>query len=78
MSYPYPQNRHLDRKEKGDQPYKDAKEALNENEAEIEQEASMPHGEEANKSIADKEHEAEERFEEIGADVAGEHEESSR
>jgi len=28
MSYPYPQDRHLDRKEKGAQPYQDAKEAL--------------------------------------------------
>jgi hypothetical protein len=28
MSYPYPQDRHRDRQEKGDQPYKDAREAL--------------------------------------------------
>ena len=28
MSYPYPQDRHLDRKEKGEQPYKDAKEEI--------------------------------------------------
>lgn len=33
MSYPYPQDRHRDRKEKGDQPYKDAKEAFSEAEA---------------------------------------------
>ena len=33
MSYPYPQDRHLDRKEKGDQPYKDAREAMSQNEA---------------------------------------------
>ncbi len=33
MSYPYPQDRHRDRREKGDQPYKDAKEAFSEAEA---------------------------------------------
>ena len=33
MSYPYPQDRHRDRKEKGDQPYKDAKEAMAQQEA---------------------------------------------
>lgn len=33
MSYPYPQDRHRDRREKGDQPYKDAKEAFGEAEA---------------------------------------------
>lgn len=39
MSYPYPQDRHLDRKEKGKQPYKDAKEAMSQNEAQIQTEA---------------------------------------
>ena len=39
MSYPYPQDRHLDRKEKGDQPYKDAREAMSQNEAQIQAEA---------------------------------------
>ena len=39
MSYPYPQDRHLDRKEKGDQPYKDAREAMSQNEATIQAEA---------------------------------------
>ena len=33
MSYPYPQDRHRDRKEKGEQPYKDAREAMSQNEA---------------------------------------------
>ncbi len=28
MSYPYPQDRHRDRKEKGDQPYQDAQESM--------------------------------------------------
>jgi hypothetical protein len=35
MSYPYPQDRHRDRKEKGEQPYKDARETLAENEAQL-------------------------------------------
>ena len=39
MSYPYPQDRHLDRKEKGDQPYKDAKEAMTQTEARLQAEA---------------------------------------
>ena len=39
MSYPYPQDRHLDRKEKGDQPYQDAKEAMSQTEARIQSEA---------------------------------------
>jgi hypothetical protein len=39
MSYPYPQDRHLDRKEKGEQPYKDAREAMSQNEAGIQAEA---------------------------------------
>jgi len=39
MSYPYPQDRHLDRKEKGEQPYKDAREAMSQNEAHVQAEA---------------------------------------
>ena len=39
MSYPYPQDRHRDRKEKGDQPYKDAREAMAQNDASIQAEA---------------------------------------
>jgi hypothetical protein len=39
MSYPYPQDRHRDRKEKGEQPYKDAREAMSQNEADIQAEA---------------------------------------
>ena len=39
MSYPYPQDRHLDRKEKGEQPYKDAREAMSQNEVNIQAEA---------------------------------------
>jgi len=39
MSNPYPQDRHLDRKEKGEQPYKDAREAMSQNEVNIQAEA---------------------------------------
>jgi len=39
MSYPYPQDRHRDRKEKGEQPYQDAKEAMAQQEARIQSEA---------------------------------------
>jgi hypothetical protein len=39
MSYPYPQDRHRDRKEKGEQPYKDDRETLAENEAELRNQA---------------------------------------
>ena len=35
MSYPYPQDRHRDRKDEGEQPYKDAREAMSQQEAEI-------------------------------------------
>ena len=35
MSYPYPQDRHRDRRENGEQPYKDAREAMSQQEAEI-------------------------------------------
>lgn len=40
MSYPYPQDRHRDRKEKGEQPYKDARESMAMAEAELHQAAS--------------------------------------
>lgn len=39
MSYPYPQDRHRDRKEEGGQQYKDAREAMAQQEAEIQAEA---------------------------------------
>ncbi len=39
MSYPYPQDRNRDRKEKGEQPYKDAKEAMSQTEAQLQSEA---------------------------------------
>lgn len=39
MSFPYPQDRHRDRKEKGAQPYQDAKEAMGQSEALLQSEA---------------------------------------
>jgi hypothetical protein len=43
MSYPYPQDRHRDRKEKGEQPYKDDSEAMARHDSELRAEAQrMP------------------------------------
>lgn len=39
MSYPHPKDRHLDEISKGDQPYKDAREALNMKEAKLQRKA---------------------------------------
>ena len=39
MSYPYPQDRHRDRKDQGEQPYKDAREVMSQQEAEVQAEA---------------------------------------
>ncbi len=41
MSYPYPQDRHADRKTKGEQPYKDDKEALTQQASQIQAEAEV-------------------------------------
>lgn len=65
MSYPYPQDRHRDRKEKGDQPYKDATEALTQKEAELEEQASVPYDEREGETIEEQEQAAQERFEDI-------------
>jgi hypothetical protein len=72
MSYPYPQDRHLDRKEKGDQPYKDAREAMSQNEAHIQAEAEA-FGEEHLRQTDEErmeqlESEAPDRLREVGAD----------
>lgn len=76
MSYPYPQDRHRDRKEKGEQPYKDAREAMNETEAELDRQASSRDGfdvaESEEERHARQEAEASERLAEIGDEVAGE------
>lgn len=70
MSYPYPQDRHRDRKEEGDQPYKDAAEAYGQQEAELERKAGQddPQRDEA-ESITDLEREAEERLDRVRKEV---------
>jgi hypothetical protein len=70
MSYPYPQDRHRDRKEKGEQPYKDAREAMRGQEATLQTEAEA-FGEERfqqdeEERIADMAAEAEDRLREVG------------
>jgi hypothetical protein len=72
MSYPYPQDRHRDRKEKGEQPYKDAREAMSQNEAGIQAEAEA-FGEEHlrqtdEERVARLEAEAPDLLREVGAD----------
>jgi hypothetical protein len=72
MSYPYPQDRHRDRKEKGEQPYKDAREAMSQNEAGIQAEAEA-FGEEHLHQTAEErkerlESEAPSLLREVGAD----------
>jgi hypothetical protein len=39
MSYPYPQDRHRDRREKGEQPYKDSRQEMAETDAALQAEA---------------------------------------
>ena len=72
MSYPYPQDRHRDRKEKGEQPYKDAREAMAQNEAGIQAEAEA-FGEEHLRQTDEErmeqlESEAPARLRDVGAD----------
>jgi hypothetical protein len=72
MSFPYPQDRHRDRKEKGEQPYKDAREAMSQNEAQIQTEAEA-FGEEhlhqtAEERVAQLEAEAPDLLREVGTD----------
>jgi hypothetical protein len=78
MSYPYPQDRRREQREKGQKQYEDAVETFTENEAEIRREAGIPHDEQVRRNKEDQEHDAEDRFEEIGDEVAGEGERSSR
>ncbi len=69
MSYPYPQDRHRDRKEEGDQPYKDAAEAYAEKQAELQRKAGAedPQRDDRDEAerIADLERDAEERLDEV-------------
>ena len=76
MSYPYPQDRHRDRKEKGEQPYKDAKEAMSQKSAELQTEAeafgeARLAGTEEERRVA-LETEMKERLEEVGRTLAAE------
>lgn len=70
MSYPYPQNRHKDRRDKGDQPYKDAKESMRENEAELQentdQNPDLGSGLSDEEQTALQEEAAEQRLAEVG------------
>ncbi len=74
MSYPYPQDRHLDRKEKGEQPYKDAKEAMTRSDAQLQAEAEAYGGARAQESEEERtarfEAEAEERLRRVGDELA--------
>ena len=72
MSYPYPQDRHLDRKEKGEQPYKDAREAMSQNEASIQAEEEAFGEEHLHQTDEERmeqlQSEAQARLREVGAD----------
>ncbi len=75
MSFPYPQDRTRERREKGDQPYQDAKEAMSEKEAELQAKAEA-FGE-ARRDEDDDERgarlasEAEERLAEVNRRISG-------
>jgi hypothetical protein len=72
MSYPYPQDRRREQREKGEQPYKDAREVMAEQEADLKAEAEE-YGE-ARAAEGDEERmhrlkaEAEESMREVGVD----------
>ena len=74
MSYPYPQDRHIDRKEKGEQPYKDAKEAMTQSDAQLQADAEAYGEARANESEEERAtrftDEAEERLRRVNAEVA--------
>ena len=75
MSYPYPQDRHLDRKEKGNQPYQDAKEAMAQTQAQIQTEAEA-YGEARREETEEDRNarlaaEGQERLREVNQEVAG-------
>jgi hypothetical protein len=74
MSYPYPQDRSRDKREKGQQPYEDAVESYTENEARIERDAPNPHQRPPRRTDEMQEQEAGERLREIGDDLATRHE----
>ena len=72
MSFPYPQDRNRDRREKGEQPYKDEREALRQSEVSLQAEAEA-YGEarlqESEEETRERlQAEVAERMREIGAD----------
>lgn len=67
MSYPYPQDRHRDRKEKGEQPYKDAKEAMAQERAEID--AQAPLSDAGAQAPEDREAEMQDRLTEVTREI---------
>ncbi|MDQ3657264.1 MAG: hypothetical protein M3457_19595, partial [Chloroflexota bacterium] len=74
MSMPYPPDRARARQDAGEQPFKDDREAMNENEAELHREASTRDGFDVAESEEDRharqEAEASERLGDIGDEVA--------
>ncbi|MDF3038908.1 MAG: hypothetical protein K0Q71_1614 [Thermomicrobiales bacterium] len=82
MSYPYPQDRQLDRTEGGEQPYKDAREAMGQQDAEIQPDAEAfgesqfrQAGEEPGESLAQR---VTERLREVGDEIARSEDRESR
>jgi hypothetical protein len=74
MSYPYPQDRRREQREKGDQPYTDAREAMSRQDAELQAQAEG-YGEARNAETEEErrthvEDEAKEHLKEIGDEVA--------
>jgi hypothetical protein len=80
MSYPYPQDRHRDRKEEGEQPYKDAREAMAQEAAEIQAGAeSFGESREADSNeagVEDLQERVEERLRDVGESRREEREQS--
>jgi hypothetical protein len=78
MSYPYPQDRHRDRKEKGEQPYKDAKEAMAQQEAEVEGQITAQNAPDIGPTSTDEiSDEANERLRRVNEEIVEEHGERS-
>ena len=75
MSYPYPQDRHRNRREKGDQPYKDAKETFTESAAQQQAEAEAfgeAHAAESDEERASRQQEAaQQAIEDVNESIRG-------
>ncbi|MGH2531313.1 MAG: hypothetical protein ACRDJW_03300 [Thermomicrobiales bacterium] len=74
MSYPYPQNRRREQREKGDQPYADAKEAMAQQDAELQAQAERL-GEDQSAETDEERHdrfevEAKEHLQDVGDEIA--------